>query len=72
MVYCDHKIAAKAIANRLQKVIPKLVNSDQTGFIKERFIGENIRLINGVLNVAAAKYFPGLLLFWTLKKLSTL
>ena len=30
----DYKIAAKAIANRLQNVLPKLINSDQTGFLK--------------------------------------
>ena len=63
LLNCDYKIAAKAIANRLKKVIPKLVNRDQTGFIKRRFTGENIRLINGVINFAAAKNIPGLLLF---------
>ena len=68
MLNCDYKIAAKAIANRLKKVIPKLVNSDQTGFIKGRFIGENIRLINGVINFAAAKNIPGLLLFLDFEK----
>ena len=40
LLNCDYKIAAKAVANRLKKVIPKLVNSDQTGFIKGRFIGD--------------------------------
>ena len=33
----DYKIAAKAIAIRLQNVLPKLINSDQTGFLKGRF-----------------------------------
>ena len=68
LLNCDYKIAAKAIANRLKKVIPKLVNSDQTGFIKRRFTGENIRLINGVINFAAAKNIPGLLLFLDFEK----
>ena len=57
LLNCDYKIAAKAIANRLKRVIPKLVNSDQTGFIKGRFIGENIRLIYSVINFAGAKKF---------------
>ena len=65
---CDYKIAAKAIANRLKRVIPKLVNSDQTGFIKGRFIGENIRIIDSVLNFTGAKNIPALLLFLDFEK----
>ena len=41
LLNCDCKVATKALANRLKKVLPKLVNSDQTGFMKGRFIGEN-------------------------------
>ena len=29
LLNCDYKIAAKALANRLKKVLPKLVNCDQ-------------------------------------------
>ena len=68
LLNCDYKIAAKALANRVKKVLPKLVNSDQTGFMKGRFIGENIRLIDGVINFAEAENIPGLLLFLDLKK----
>ena len=45
LLICDYKIAAKAIANRFQNVLPKIINSDQTGFLKGRYIGENIRLL---------------------------
>ena len=58
----------KAIANRLKKVIPKLVKSAQTGFIKGRFIGENTWLKESVINFAAAKNIPGLLLFFDFEK----
>ena len=43
LLNCDYKIAAKAIANRAKKALPKPINNDQTGFMKGRFIGENIR-----------------------------
>ena len=33
---CDYKIAAKAIANRLKNVIPKIINNDQTGMAFSR------------------------------------
>ena len=68
LLNCDYKIAAKAIANRIKTLIPKLINTDQTGFIKGRFIGENIRLINSVIEYTAANNIPGLLLFLDFEK----
>ena len=55
----DYKILTKALANRLQKVLPKLINPDQVGYIKGRYIGQNIRLINDIQNSAAISQFPG-------------
>ena len=40
----DYKIASKAIARQIEPTLPKLVHPDQTGFIKGRYIGENVRL----------------------------
>ena len=40
-----YKIFTKAIALRINYVITNCIEDDQTGFIKGRFIGENIRLI---------------------------
>ena len=42
----DYKILTKALAMKLQKVIPTIVNSDQVGYIKNRYIGENVRIIH--------------------------
>ena len=42
LLNCDYKIATKAIANRIKTFLPKLVSYDQAGFIRDRFIGENI------------------------------
>ena len=33
---CDFRITAKSFANRIKKVLPKIINSDQTGFLKNR------------------------------------
>ena len=47
----DYKILTKLLAMRLQKVIPSLVNSDQVGYIKNRYIGENIRILSDILQL---------------------
>ena len=38
----DYKIATKCIAIPLEKVLLRLINNDQTRYIKNRLIGENI------------------------------
>jgi len=68
LLNCDYKIATKAIANRIKTVIPKITNYDQTGFIKGRFIGENIRLTDSLINFCAEENTSGLLLFLDLEK----
>ena len=70
LLNCDYKIATKCIASRIKKVLPKLINNnDQTGVMKNRFIGENIRLIDSIINYANAEQIEGLLLFIDFKNL---
>ena len=44
-----YKLVAKVIANRLGLVMEKLICPDQTGFMKGRYIGENLRLLSDVI-----------------------
>lgn len=46
---CDYKIAAKVIAIKIKKVLPDIIKNDQTGLLKGRSIGENVRLLNRVV-----------------------
>ena len=64
----DYKIAAKTLAKRLQNYLPSLINSDQTGYIKGRLIGENIRLISDIITLTDLKNIPGLLLLIDFEK----
>ena len=52
----------------MKTVLPFIINPDQTGFLKGRFIGENIRLIDGVIDYTEFKGIPGLLLFVDFEK----
>ena len=45
----DVKIASKALSFHLKKIISNLINYDQTAYIKGRFIGESIPLIDDIL-----------------------
>ena len=58
----DYKIASKAIASRIKTVLPTLMHSDQSSFMKDRFIGQNIRLINDILEQTKLQNVSGVLL----------
>ena len=62
----DYKIATKCIAKRLEIVLPLLIGSNQTGYIKGRFTGENIRLISDIM--AQHENDQGMIFFLDLKK----
>ena len=64
----DCKIATKAIAKRLEASPPKLINHDQTGFIKGRYIGENIRFLIDAMEYTKAHNIPGILVSLDFRK----
>ena len=45
----DYKILTESIARRLENFLPKIINLDQIGYVKNRYIGENVRLISNVM-----------------------
>ena len=38
------------LANRMHKVLHKIISEDQNGYAKKRFIGYNIRLIEDIIH----------------------
>ncbi len=61
LLNADYKILAKALANRLQLVVSGLVSTDQTGYIKGRFIGDNIRTISDMIDYAQLNHKEGII-----------
>ena len=53
---------SKVIAKRLEKVLALLINPEQTGFAKGKSRGQNIRLINDILEQTKLQNIPGILL----------
>jgi len=64
----DYKIIARVLALRLQNVLPSIISMDQQGFIKNRFIGYNIRQIQDIIDYAELVKIDGAILFLDFKK----
>ena len=68
LINVDAKIASKVIAARVIKVIPEIIHSNQTGYVKGRFIGEAARSIIDILDYTKSQSILGFLLFIDFEK----
>ena len=55
------KITSKAIAKHIEPTLPNLIHFDQTGFVKGRYVRENIRLISDIMEYTSLQNLPGML-----------
>ena len=68
LVNVDAKIMSKAIATRIKSVLPNIIHQNQTGFIKDCYIGETVRSILDIMDLTAEENIPGLLIFIDFQK----
>jgi len=64
----DYKIIAKVIGRRIEQILHKVIRPDQTGFIKGRYIGNNVRLLNDLMEYTDANRLLRIFLFIDFKK----
>lgn len=64
----DYKILSKALAKRMEQYLPKLIHSDQTGFVNGRYIGQNIRLLSDIMDFLDSKKCQGIFQFVDFEK----
>ena len=55
MLNVDLKIISKALSEKLKKILPDLISSQQTAYVKKRHIGEYGRLISDIIEIAKIK-----------------
>ena len=64
----SYKILSSCIASRIRNVLPKIIHESQKGFMKDRYIGENIRMLYDILVSCEKDQIPGLLLMVDFEK----
>ena len=61
LINVDAKIASKCLAFRIRNVLSSLIHSDQTAYVKGRYIRESVRLIDDILEYTDSNDIEALL-----------
>ena len=64
----SYKIASGCIASRIKSVLPSLIGREQSGFMAERFTGDNIRQVYDILSLSLEQKKPGIMLLIDFEK----
>jgi len=64
----DAKIMSKTIATRIKNVLLNIIHHNETGFIKDHYIGETVRSTFDIMDLTAKQDIPGLLFFIDFRK----
>ena len=68
LLNCDAKIYSKMIASRLNHVMQEIVHTDQTGFIRNRYIHENLLDLMSIIDYVNYFNMPYILISYDFKK----
>ena len=55
MLNVDLKVKLKALSEKLKQVLPNLISSQQTAYVKNRLISERGKLISGIIEIVKIK-----------------
>ena len=61
LINVDTKIISKVLANRLEKVLPNLIHSNQNAFVKGRSIFDAVRSIDDIVDYSKGNGWAGIL-----------
>ena len=68
MLNVDSKIISKALSEKLKEVLPDLISSQQTAYVKNRHIGESGRLISDIIEITKIRKIGGFLVTMDIEK----
>ena len=64
----DSKVISKALSEKLKEVLPDLISSKQTTYVKNRHIRENGRLISDIVEITKIRKIGGFLVSMNIEK----
>lgn len=64
----DYKIVAFCLAERMHRVIKKLISNDQSAYVRGRFIGFNYRIVQDIIDYCEEYNTPNAILFLDFEK----
>ena len=68
LVNVDAKIISKVIASRIKNVFPHIIHCNQTGYVKDRYVGERVRSILDIMDFTEKENIHGLMIFIDFRK----
>ena len=68
LINVDAKIISKVIVVRVKNVLPSIIHHNQTGYVKDRYIGETVRSILNIMEFTDKENIPDILIFIDFKK----
>ena len=63
LVNVDAKIMSKVLAVRIKNILPNIIHHNQSGYVKDRYIGETVRSIFDLMDFTLKEKIPGLIIF---------
>jgi exonuclease III len=64
----DYKILTKILANRIKKTLPSIIHQDQSAYVQDRQIGQNIRVVQDLIDFCKTFHMDGALLLIDFEK----
>jgi len=64
----DYKLLTKTLADRLKFVLPDIIHEDQCGYVMGRLIGQNIRIVQDLIEFTKLHNIEGFLIFLDFEK----
>jgi len=64
----DYKILSGVLSHRLRKVLQDIISEEQKGFLSERYIGENTRLVYDIMHYLQEQHKAGVIMLVDFEK----